>query len=331
MRDAPAVHSVLVADADPYICRVFEAKLTKEGRFRVACATAGAEAFRLALEEPFDILLWDLHMRDSDTYLPLLRAICPAAALIGMSTDDQPSMSVTLARLDILEVLVKPLGLDTLESALHALSGDRFQPRTLYFRIGIVGQGLTISTPGGECRTRILDTEQDVFTVVGAPRIVTPPDFEAGRAVVVRQAGLDALYEFDSRLLRSIDKPLPCWELAMPSTLTRRQRRRHPRVPISLPLIIRLDDVTSSVAEAVTTDISASGLAMISKVPLTAGTRISFTLEPSLGGSAEVIWSRKDSAPNHEIQHRMGLRFDASPGPDGSRFQDLLVKRDRLW
>ena len=126
MQDTPAPYSVLVADAEPTICRVFEAKLTKEGRFRVVSASTGMDAYRLALQQSFDILLWDLRLRDSDTLLPRLRALCPAAAFLLMSTDDQPAVSVPVSRLDIAGILVKPFGLDTLETCIcTALSQSR--------------------------------------------------------------------------------------------------------------------------------------------------------------------------------------------------------------
>lgn len=125
MQDNPAPYSVLVADAEPTLCRVFEAKLTKEGRFRVASASNGMDAYRLALQQSFDILLWDLRLRDSDTLLPRLRALCPDTALILMSTDDQPAVSVPVSRLDIAGILVKPFGLDTLETYIRTALAQR--------------------------------------------------------------------------------------------------------------------------------------------------------------------------------------------------------------
>jgi DNA-binding NarL/FixJ family response regulator len=128
MQDTPAPISVLVADAQPTLCRVFEAILTKEGRFHVASASTGSDAYRLALQQPFDILLWDLRLRDSDTLLPRLRALCPDAALLLLSTDDQPAVSVPVSRLDIAGILVKPFGLDELEThLLTALAQQRRQ------------------------------------------------------------------------------------------------------------------------------------------------------------------------------------------------------------
>src|ERR1051326_1784503 len=105
---------VLISDAEPYICRVFEAKLVKDNQFRVVCATSGSEALQAALQQPFDVILWDLRLRDSESLLPELRALSPYAALLLMTTDDLPQLTAETPRLDVTDVLTKPFGLDTL-------------------------------------------------------------------------------------------------------------------------------------------------------------------------------------------------------------------------
>ena len=123
MQATSAPDSVLIADAEPTICRVFEAKLTKEGRFRVVCASTGADACVFAPQNSFDVLLWDLRIRDSDRWLPQLRALCPDAVLLLMSTDDRPVVSSAVSCLNVADVLIKPFGLDTLQNrVLSALS-----------------------------------------------------------------------------------------------------------------------------------------------------------------------------------------------------------------
>lgn len=91
----------------------------------MACASTGPDAYRLALQTPFDVLLWDLRMRDSDTVLPQIRSLCPDAALLLMSTDDQPVLSASVSGLDIAAILVKPFGLDTLEDHVWSAVSQR--------------------------------------------------------------------------------------------------------------------------------------------------------------------------------------------------------------
>ena len=331
MQDTPAPFSVLVADAEPTICRVFEAKLTKEGRFRVACASTGTDAHRLALHHYFDILLWDLRMRESDTLLPRLRALCPDAALLLMSTDDEPVMSVTLARLDCAGVLIKPFGLDTLEARVRAALVQRPRRQPLHL-VGFVGQAVTLRTPAGSCRTRVLENDQDTFLVVGAPRVTTPLDFAVGQAVQVQYHGRGAIYSFDSTLLRAVKNPLLCWELAMPEIIHRSQRRRTPRLPLQNPIRLSFDfNATDSAWEGMTIDLSEGGAAVVMPVAIEPGAHVHFLISTDIAGQATVVWIQPQPDPDGALSHRMGLRFDGLSPPAKQSIAGRLEKCNRLW
>src|SRR5262245_530962 len=92
---------ILVADSEPTNCRVFEAKLTRHHAFQVVSVTSGASALQSALEQTFDVLLWDMRLHDSSTHLPRLRAFCPDAALLLMTTDDRPQLDPDYMLLDV--------------------------------------------------------------------------------------------------------------------------------------------------------------------------------------------------------------------------------------
>ncbi|HLK58988.1 MAG TPA: response regulator, partial [Chthonomonadaceae bacterium] len=188
---------VLIADAEPYICRVFEAKLVKNNQFRVVCAHAGPEAFQAALLQPFDVILWDLRLRDSERLLPGLRALSPQAALLLMTTDDLPRLSAEITRLDVADVLTKPFGLDLLiERVRVGMSRASTLTSIAHMDLGRVGQQLAIYSQEGRCVTRVLESGANTFAVVGAPRVTTPSDFAPGRRVTVQVQGRDALYCF---------------------------------------------------------------------------------------------------------------------------------------
>jgi CheY-like chemotaxis protein/c-di-GMP-binding flagellar brake protein YcgR len=229
---APAV---LIADAEPYICRVFEARLSKDGQFRVVTATTGAAALHSALEQVFDVLLWDMRLRDTASLLPRLRALCPHAALLLMTTDDRPTLHAEVRRLDIADVLVKPFGLDTLAERVRRAARMEPPPATAaQVDLVRIGQQLSVISPGGVCVTRVLENRQDTFVIVGAPRVETPPDFAPGLRVHVEVRGSDALYDFASNLLRLHLEPMPRWELAMPHVIRRTQRRHYSRLPFHM-------------------------------------------------------------------------------------------------
>src|SRR5579871_52827 len=112
--------SVLIADAEAYVCRVFEAKLAKDNRFRVVCVTSALDAYQVVLEQPADILLWDMRLRETLRLLPLVRALCPHSALLLMTTDDRLILDPALSHLDVADILVKPFGLDILAERVGA-------------------------------------------------------------------------------------------------------------------------------------------------------------------------------------------------------------------
>jgi CheY-like chemotaxis protein/c-di-GMP-binding flagellar brake protein YcgR len=230
---------VLIADAEPYVCRVFEARLSKDGQFRVASATTGAAALQCALLQVFDVLLWDMRLRDTASLLPRLRALCPRAALLLMTTDDRPVLHLDVRRLDIADVLVKPFGLDTLAERVHRAAWIEPPPAAAaQIDLVRVGQQLSVISPGGVCVTRVLESWQDTFVIVGAPRVETPLDFAPGLRVRVEVRGSDALYSFASKLLRLHLQPVARWELAMPSVIRRTQRRHYPRLPLHLMIAL---------------------------------------------------------------------------------------------
>jgi c-di-GMP-binding flagellar brake protein YcgR/ActR/RegA family two-component response regulator len=293
--------SVLIADAEYYICRVLEAKLSKDNRFEVVCATSGLAALQAALERSFDVLLWDLRLRETLDLLPRLRALCPNAVLFLMTTDDRPVTPSSIQRLDVADVLVKPFGLDTLVDQLYqAISAPQRPPVPVSIDLSRVGQQLTLISPAGRCVTRVLERSLDTFTIVGAPRVETPPDFAIGLRVRVQVRGEDALYSFNSRLLRSQAHPVLRWELRLPRAIQREQRRKYPRVPLHMPVVLMGLPKTSAAirsvpevdrnhspdevslpaaADGITEDLSLGGCALVSEQLLPVDAEVSFDLK----------------------------------------------------
>lgn len=293
--------SVLIADADPYICRVFEAKLTKEQPFRAFSVTTGQEAMQAAIQHDFAVILWDMRLRDTLRLLPHIRALCPDAVLLLLTTDDRPTLDSDFARLDVVDILVKPLNLDTLvERVRNALEFRRPLVPYSSLELARVGQSLEISSAAGACFTRVLENRQDSFVVVGAPRAPTPDDFAPGLRVHVRLSGKYALYSFASRLLKDESQPVSAWELQKPRLIRREQRRRSPRLPVHLPISLEPleSEPGSDFAQAVvgaapdtvnadasfsiqgqTEDIGKGGLALLAEREVPAGTPVRFTID----------------------------------------------------
>ena len=337
---------LLIADAEPYVCRVFEAKLIKDNLFRVICASAAADAFQAALLQPFDLILWDLRLRDSERLLPALRALSPQAALLLMTTDDLPRLSAEIARLDVTGVLTKPFGLDTLiENIRAALSAAPSFASNAAMDLGRVGQQLAIYSPEGLCVTRVLESGSDTFAVVGAPRVETPLDFAPGRRVQVQVQGDDALYRFHTTLLRAVATPISGWELRMPQTIHRLQRRKNARIPLRLR--ISLADASLIPAESAvhaasewntgyTENIGMGGCSAICESDFPAGTLVSLELhcgnELCLEGQGLILRSHRLSAQESGEspagpRYRFALQFIAFSRTRKRQLQQLLAAK----
>jgi c-di-GMP-binding flagellar brake protein YcgR/ActR/RegA family two-component response regulator len=339
--------SVLITDAEPYVCRVFAAKLTKDDQFRVSVACNRIEAFSAAAAQPFDAILWDMRLRETNTALPHLRALCPHAALLVMTTDDRPLLDAEICRLDVAHILVKPFGLDFLVDMLlrHCLSSAPAATPAARLDLACVGQQLAIVTPSGRCVTRVLSVNQDSFVVVGAPRVETPEDFAPGQPVTVQVRGEDALYSFDSRLIRSFEDPIERWELEMPEVIRREQRRKHPRraVHLRVEIVVAPDRVFSETTArggaatlhfvGTTENISAGGFAAISQQPLPVGTAVDFVLSEvcaEASGCGMVVRTqpaklspRRDST--RDTTHLIAVKF-THLNPEAARYIEHLVE-----
>lgn len=351
--------SMLIADAEPYICRVFEAKLTKDNQFAVMCVSTRFDTFQAVLSQAFDVILWDIRLRETHTALPRLRSLCPNAVLILTTTDDRPLLDVQISRLDVADVLVKPLGLDTLASRVHqAMKLPSYRVPVGRLDLATVGQQVLIATPCGECVTRILESSQDYFAVVGAPRVDTPADFVVGQPVRVTVKAKDALYSFGSRLARSHTAPVTHWELPMPRNIRREQRRKYPRRALRLPIELRSDFgwegrngalpdarnadairayTTTGRLDALTDDISLGGAALTCNYYLPVDCQVDFRLRDSgveVSGLAVVVRVQpilNSPVPmnmsEEELQYRIAIRFTHLETPDRRVLRSLLESR----
>ncbi len=323
------VPSVLIADADPYLCRVFEAKLHKDNQFDVVVANTGTDASQAALKQGFSLVLWDARLRDTSRFLPRLRALCPRASILLMTTDDRPTLDMELRRLDITEILIKPFSLDTLiEKLRRSLTSPIHTEKTANLDFARIGQRLTLISPDGKCSTRVLERDQDSFVVVGAPRVEVPSDFAPGLSVRVEINGEDALYFFQSQLFRYLSLPVPAWELALPTRIHREQRRKRARVDLALPIRIRPAQQDTIFNSGATENVSESGCTLISDAKLEVGMRVRFVIDASsssqIEGEGRVVRIEPlPEADNLQNTH-IAIKFDEFETLSDERLRDLV-------
>ncbi len=276
--------AILIADAEPYICRIFEAKLTKNNQFQVDCVMTGAEALQRAETRNFDVLLWDMRLRNTPELLPRLRAMCPDAALLLMTTDDRPILGAEFERLNVTQALTKPFGLDTLvERVEAALALPPLRSASARVELVEVGQQITLVAADGECVTRTLFARQDTFAAVAAPRVAAPASFAPGLQVEAQALGADALYRFDTTILEYRLAPVPCWILQRPRFILRDQRRRFARISLRMQAVVTENAIenpaSATVWQGAVDDISLGGCALISERNAPLGATVSVGLQ----------------------------------------------------
>jgi DNA-binding NtrC family response regulator len=117
---------LLVVDDDPEITSSFESILRSEG-YEVATARDGREALERVTQSPFDLVLLDLLLPDSDGWAVLerVREIRPGSRVVILCADVDAEGTVEAFRLGAVDVLLKPPDVDKLLRFLEELTGPR--------------------------------------------------------------------------------------------------------------------------------------------------------------------------------------------------------------
>ncbi|KJC48379.1 ATPase [Bradyrhizobium sp. LTSP849] len=113
---------VLLVDDDPVNCEVGEAILNRLGH-RATIARNGAAAVAVARNQPFDVILMDLHMPDMDGVEAAARIrqlpLQPMPRIIVVTADVSRSTRERLAGADITKVVSKPILINALREAIE--------------------------------------------------------------------------------------------------------------------------------------------------------------------------------------------------------------------
>lgn len=101
--------------------------------------------------------------------------------------------------------------------------------------------------------------------------------------------------------------------------------RNHRRIPVSLPITCRIEEVGEPGGQVLglTHDIGGGGAWILCASPPAVGTRVSLVLGPVDGETfrldGRVAWLRRDASPNG-----FGVRFDSKDSRDAARLRGLL-------
>jgi two-component system, OmpR family, response regulator len=194
--DAPAARhrteqgELLVVDDEPFLCDAVAASLRFLG-FEVTTAQTGAGALRLARERPFDLVVLDVMLPDTDGFevvRRLRRDGCrvPVIFLTARDTQDDKVTGLTIGGDDY---LTKPFGLEELAARIRTVLRRTRPP--------LAGPALTFSD---------VELDQDTYEVRRAGQLIelSPTEFRLLRylmlnpgRVLTRAQLLDHVWDYD--------------------------------------------------------------------------------------------------------------------------------------
>jgi CheY-like chemotaxis protein len=122
---AEAGLSVLYAEDNPTNVILMKAVMELRPQWRLVCAMSGREALEVALSDPPDLVLLDLHLGDM-TGLELLQQMRTHASLAALpsmvlSADALPESQRQAAKAGVLEYLTKPIDVPKFLAAMDAV------------------------------------------------------------------------------------------------------------------------------------------------------------------------------------------------------------------
>lgn len=240
-----AQQAVLVLDDEYNFSRILEAKLQRSG-FRVVVVPDAAKGIATLLEQHFDLVLLDVRLPDANglDLLPHLHTALPGTTFILMTAFEEEGLRERALNTGAASVLYKPFDLDFMVQTvrLHIAESARTRearaqavPPLITPSAIALGQAVVMEFPADTGAERFVGTvssrRSDTFNV----RTDTALNPQVGGAVTVQYSGEDGLYEFRTRVVSapSSDGGI---SLAKPRTILRSQRRKHPRVPLSVPV-----------------------------------------------------------------------------------------------
>lgn len=300
--------NVLVVDDEVNLCRILGAKLAKSG-YSVVAVHDGLQALEKIRENSFDVVLLDLLLPKMDglTALAEIRGMDSSLPIIVMTACENAEALALANSHGVSAYLNKPFDLDN----LVALVSDTSMPHESKMRpvpdgtvLFCKDQPITLDIQNGKgpkTYCGCIHNKDDRTLSVAVPRM----DSEVGNITPYSQVKvslpcIDALYTFNTRVMRLIETPERILVLDKPAVIYRLQRREHPRLALRVPAAYGTAAVADSDMLKVceTLDISLGGLklAVNEEMPLGEIVRIELhpkTVQNVIHGNAEVVRSGK--------------------------------------
>ncbi|MGC8668942.1 MAG: response regulator [Chthonomonadales bacterium] len=231
----PDPATILLIEDERNFRRILEAKLTRSG-FAVTEASNPPEALSALVRREYDAIILDDQLpggRGLDL-IPLMRRANPRAPVILMTAYEDRPLRMEALGAGASEVFAKPFELDHLVAVLRLRLLQLKSRQSLLLRSGQV-LALTVDREGSQpTQATVIESGMNEFrATLQAARL--PP---IGTWIQASLPGDDGLYAFRCRVLAHVLGPQSLI-LSKPSVIYRRQRRRHPRMPVDFPVRVR--------------------------------------------------------------------------------------------
>ncbi|HET90930.1 MAG TPA: response regulator [Chloroflexi bacterium] len=118
-------HRILIVDDHPRVASSLQIGLERLPNCEVCVATGGEQALRLFEQQPFDLLITDYQMPDTDglTLATHIRQLYPQTIIFVFTAHDSPTMREQASRIPIHRIIGKPTTLREVRQAVLAALG----------------------------------------------------------------------------------------------------------------------------------------------------------------------------------------------------------------
>lgn len=231
----PDPASVLIVEPEKNFRRILEAKLRRSG-FEVTDASNTSEALSALVASEFDAVILDNRFPENEglALVPLMRRANPRAPVVLMTPYEDRLIRQDALAAGASEVFAKPFELDHLVAVLRLRMLQSRSRQTMLIRNGQV-LSLDLGREGAQSVTAsVVESGINEFRA-SVEEVRLPP---IGSWIRASLPGDDGLYSFRCRVLAHVLGPHAV-VLSKPSAIYRRQRRRHPRMPVDFPVRVR--------------------------------------------------------------------------------------------
>src|SRR5579862_6241459 len=200
--------AILVVDDEPNFSRILEAKLRKSS-FDVIVARNAGDALLALLGGPFDLVLLDLRLPDSDglALFAAIRAITTSTPVIAMTAYEEVGLQERVEHAGASGILFKPFDLEELVRTVRIhIARARARPRPPLPHVPWHGAAkgaaclaaiLDVDGPGSPTEVRIVGETASTLLIDGIPEGLAA----AGDQMEIRCTEEDGVYSFEAQVL----------------------------------------------------------------------------------------------------------------------------------